>query len=343
MDTKKLSLKKIYFITGIGIAITAAAMLAALYLLTKSVAVVRCGLFFTVLIAFWIAVFINLMRKKLTVFSKEICRTLDGMMNGDIEPQKINEEETLLAKINYRLARLYEAMRENSRRVAEERAVLQELISDISHQVKMPIANLKIVNSTLLEKNVSEDKKKEFLQAISGQLDKLDFLMQAMIKMSRLETGIITLVQKECFVYETLAASLGGILLSAERKNIHVSVECPEDLIVYHDCKWTTEALFNILDNAVKYTINGGRINITAARLEMYTKIDITDTGIGIAESRHAKIFKRFYRAEEVHDIEGIGIGLYLAREIITMQGGFIKLTSKMGKGSTFSVFLPNK
>lgn len=343
MDTKKLSLKKIYFITGIGIAITAAAMLAALYLLTKSVAVVRCGLFFTVLIAFWIAVFINLMRKKLTVFSKEICRTLDGMMNGDIEPQKINEEETLLAKINYRLARLYEAMRENSRRVAEERAVLQELISDISHQVKMPIANLKIINSTLLEKNVSEDKKKEFLQAISGQLDKLDFLMQAMIKMSRLETGIITLVQKECFVYETLAASLGGILLSAERKNIHVSVECPEDLIVYHDCKWTTEALFNILDNAVKYTINGGRINITAARLEMYTKIDITDTGIGIAESRHAKIFKRFYRAEEVHDIEGIGIGLYLAREIITMQGGFIKLTSKMGKGSTFSVFLPNK
>lgn len=341
--TKKLSLKKLYLITGIGIAMTAVAMLAALYLLTESVAVVKCGLLFTVLIVFWIAFFIYFMRKNLTVFSKEICRTLDDMMNGDIEPQKINEEETLLAKINYRLARLYEAMRENSRRVAKEKEALQELISDISHQVKMPIANLKIMNSTLLEKSVPEDKQKEFLHAISGQLDKLDFLMQAMIKMSRLETGIITLAPKECSVYETLAAALGGILLSADGKNIHVSVDCPEDLTVYHDCKWTTEALFNILDNAVKYTANGGTIDIIVARLEMYTKIDITDTGKGIAESYHAKIFKRFYRAEEVHDIEGIGIGLYLAREIITMQGGYIKLTSEMAKGSTFSVFLPNR
>lgn len=131
-------------------------------------------------------------------------------MNGDTKLPRTNEE-TLLARINYRVTRLYEAMQENNHRIAEEKAVLQELISDISHQIKMPIANLKIVSSTLLEQDVPENKRQEFLQAASGQLGKLDFLMQAMIKMSRLETGVITLTPKTCAVYETLAA-LGDAL-----------------------------------------------------------------------------------------------------------------------------------
>ena len=142
-------------------------------------------------------------------------------------------------------------------------------------------------------------------------------------------------------IYDTLAAALGGILLNAERKNIHVSVDCPPNIVLAHDRKWTSEALFNILDNAVKYTPAGGNIQVSVQSWEFYVKIDITDSGKGIAESRQGMIFKRFYREEEVHDIEGIGIGLYLAREIITMQSGYIKVTSTVGHGSTFSVFLP--
>jgi signal transduction histidine kinase len=343
MDIEKLTSKRIYLMTGVWITITAAAMLATLYFLTENLAVLLCSLLFMVLMALGIAAFVLLMRKKLTSFSAGICRTLDSMMNGDTEPPKTNEEETLLARINYRLTRLYEVMQENNRRVAEERTALQELISDISHQVKMPIANLKIVNSTLLEQDVPEGKQREFLQTMGGQLDKLDFLMQALVKMSRLETGVITLAPKECAVYETLAAALGGILLAAESKSIRVSVDCPEDLTVCHDRKWTTEALFNILDNAVKYTASGGTIHVTVVRWELYTKIDISDTGKGIAENRQAEIFKRFYREEEVHGMEGIGIGLYLTREIIAMQGGYIKVISEVGKGSAFSVFLPNR
>lgn len=342
MNAEKLSLNKVYLVIGIGVAITAAVMLAVLYRLTENVAALICGLLACVLISAWIAVFAYLIRKKLTAFSNGICHTLDGMISGDANPQNINEEETLFSKIDYRLARLYEVMLENSQRVEKEKAALQELVSDISHQVKTPIANLKIVNATLLEQNVPEEKQKEFLRAISGQLDKLDFLMQAMIKMSRLESGVIVLSQNKCSVFETLAAALGGILLSAEKNNLCVSVDCPEDLSVYHDQKWTTEALFNILDNAVKYTASGGAIHVTAVCQELYTKIDIADTGKGISESRQGSVFKRFYREEEVHGIEGIGIGLYLAREIITMQGGYIKVTSETGKGSVFSVFLPN-
>ena len=214
-------------------------------------------------------------------------------------------------------------MQESKNSVASERADLQELISDISHQVKTPIANLKMVNATLLEQEVPSDKQREFLLASGTQLDKLDFLMQAMIKTSRLETGVISLEKKQQPIYDTLAMALGGIFLNAERKHIQVEVNCPETLVVSHDRKWTAEALFNILDNAVKYSI--------------------TDTGKGIPENQQGAIFRRFYREENVHDIEGIGIGLYLAREIISLQNGYIQVTSQVGTGSTFSVFLPHE
>ena len=138
------------------------------------------------------------------------------------------------------------------------------------------------------------------------------------------------------------APALGGILLNAEQKKIAVTVDCPETVTAAHDRKWTTEALFNILDNAVKYTPEGGKIHVSVVCWEMYVKIDISDTGIGIPEQHQGTIFKRFYREDGVHDAPGIGIGLYLTREIITRQGGFIRVASEVGTGSTFSVFLPH-
>ena len=144
-------------------------------------------------------------------------------------------------------------------------------------------------------------------------------------------------------VYDTLATALGWILFNAEKKQIDIQVECPEHLDARHDRKWTSEALFNILDNAVKYTPAGGQIRVSVEGWEMYVKIDIADTGIGISEQHQGTIFKRFYREDAVHDVDGIGIGLYLAREIVTLQGGYIRVASEVGKGSTFSVFLLRK
>ena len=324
------------FLCGISLA-----ALAAVYLLTGNLILVWLGLLFTILVFACVAVFVAFLRRKLVLFSDSLCRTMDDMLDGAAPPPQIHEEENLFYKINHRLLRLYEVMRENRERVAKDRADLQELISDISHQVKTPIANLQMVNATLLEQSVPEEKQREFLQASSGQLDKLDFLMQAMIKTSRLETGVICLDRKIQPLYDTLAAALGGILLNAEKKNIHVSVDCPPDLALAHDRKWTGEALFNILDNAVKYTPEGGTICVTVQSWELYVKIDIADSGKGIAENRQGMIFKRFYREEEVHDVDGIGIGLYLVREIVTMQGGYIKVSSAVGYGSVFSIFLP--
>lgn len=342
MTSDKLSMRRIYLLTGAGLFLTTAAVLLVAVLFTDGYTAVIYSAATAVLLSAWFVLFVFLVRKKLVRFSTGLCQTLDDMMNGRAEPQAANEAETLFSKINHRLIRLYEMLEDSLRRILGEKEALQELTSDISHQVKTPMANLKMVTSTLLEQKMPEEKRREFLIALDSQLDKLEFLMQAMVKTSRLETGIISLVKKSASLYETLAAALGGIFVSAEKKNIRVTVDCPENLTAPHDTKWTGEALFNILDNAVKYSPEGGSISVMAQRMEMYTKIDITDNGKGISENHHASVFKRFYREEEVHGDPGIGIGLYLAREIITLQGGYIKLLSEPGKGSTFSVFLPN-
>ena len=261
------------------------------FLFAKNPAIVWLGLLFILLVFICVALFVAFLRRKLVLFSDRLCETIDNMLDGASIPPQAYEEENLFYKINHRLVRLYEVMRES---VAKERADLQELISDISHQVKTPIANLQMVNATLLEQPVTEEKRQEFLLASSGQLEKLDFLMQAMIKTSRLETGVIALDRKVQPIYNTLAAALGGILLNVEKKNIHVNVECPPDILLAHDKKWTSEALFNILDNAVKYTPEGGTIQVSVQSWELYVKIDITDSGKGIAESRQGMTFKRF-------------------------------------------------
>ena len=198
-----------------------------------------------------------------------------------------------------------------------------------------------MVTDTLLTRPVTEAERIDFIKGVRSQTDKLDFLFQALVKTSRLETGVIRLEKKPGRIYDTVAQAMSGIVYAAEKKQIGVSVDCPENLTVAHDSKWTAEALFNLLDNAVKYTPAGGKITVTVEEWEMYVEIKVTDTGKGISESNQAAIFRRFYREEEVHDQPGVGIGLYLAREIITQQGGYIKVVSELGNGSAFSIMLP--
>ena len=290
---------------------------------------------------FWIWLLVLSFGKRLSHFTSNLCRTLDNMIDGNEELQKSNDSETLFARINHRLIRLYEIMQKNRHKVDMERQELQMLISDISHQVKTPVSNLQMVTDTLLTKPVSEEERMDFLQGIRSQTDKLDFLFQALVKTSRLETGAIRLEKKDSSLFHTLAQAMSSIVYAAEKKEIAVSVDCPENLIISHDSKWTSEALFNLLDNAVKYTPSGGKISVSVVQWEMYVEVKVTDTGKGISESNQAAIFRRFYREEEVHDQQGVGIGLYLAREIVTRQGGYIKVVSELGQGSEFSIMLP--
>lgn len=341
MKLNRLSVKSLCLLIGAGTLFLMLLLTGLFFALTDEKMILLCGAVLTICALICLLLLVFLFSKRLSLFTNDLCRTLDGMINGNEEPERLHDSETLFARINHRLSRLYNIMQENRRKVDAERAELQMLVSDISHQVKTPVANLKMVTDTLLSKPVTEAERADFLQGIRSQTDKLDFLFQALVKTSRLETGTIRLEKKDSLLFDTLAMACSEIVYDAEKKDISVSVDCPEDLSLYHDSKWTAEALFNLLDNAVKYTPVGGKIVVTVEQWEMYVKVNVTDTGKGISESNQATIFRRFYREDEVHDKPGVGIGLYLAREIITMQGGYIKVSSEIGKGSVFSVFLP--
>ena len=336
------SFKGIFGLIGAGVIMTIFVLCCGIFWLTRSLAAVMACLTTAIVLFAWAFILIRILQMRLTIFADDVCQTIDDMMQGKTVPGIIFDNDTLLDRINHRLNRLYQMLRNNQKKIEEQRTDLQGMISDISHQVKTPAANLKMAATLLLEQELPRTQQIDHLQSMIVQLDKLDFLMGAMVKSSRLETGVISLDKQQVPIYETLAIALGSIFLKAEEKHLQVTVDCPDDLLVPHDPKWTAEALFNILENAVKYTPAGGTIQVAVVRWEACTKIDITDTGRGIPESHQAAIFKRFYREPEVHSIEGIGIGLYLTREIISKQNGRIKVTSAVGTGTTFTIFLPN-
>ena len=341
MKTRPLSVKRLFLWICIGLLLSMTAITLILFSLTLEVAVLIVGAALIGCALVWLFVLTQAFGKRLSLFTSELCKTLDNMMDGDEEPKPTDNSETLFARINHRLTRLYQIMQENRRKVEEERQELQTLVSDISHQVKTPVSNLKMVTDTLLTRPVTEAERIDFIKGVRSQTDKLDFLFQALVKTSRLETGVIRLEKKPGRIYDTVAQAMSEIVYAAEKKQIGVSVDCPENLTVAHDSKWTAEALFNLLDNAVKYTPAGGKITVTVEEWEMYAEIKVADTGKGISESNQAAIFRRFYREEEVHEQPGVGIGLYLAREIIAQQGGYIKVVSELGSGSAFSIMLP--
>lgn len=281
-------------------------------------------------------------QRKLSAFADDICETLDDLIQGR-RPENFHPyEDTLTARVQGKLLQCYDIMQEGQRQSQEDKQIIQALVSDISHQVKTPVANIRMFTGILQEHQLSAEKRAEFLNTLSVQIDKLDFLMQSLIKMSRLETGTFRLHMEKRRLYDTIAQAVSAVWAGAEQKNIRLSVTCDADLFVNHDPKWTSEALGNILDNAVKYTPSGGNITITVRPWQFYTRIDLADTGMGIPQTQYNAIFQRFFRVPEAAGEEGVGLGLYLARGIITMQKGYISVKSVPGSGTTFSVYLLN-
>lgn len=250
-------------------------------------------------------------------------------------------EDTLWGKCDEKFWQLYRVWNRKEADALLEKRQMKALISDISHQTKTPLANMKLYQEFLQEEALSE-KGKEFLNCLEEQTGKLEFLLQSMIKMSRLETGIIQIQKERENLYQTLTAAVSQIVPAAAQKEIELYVECEENMMLDYDKKWTEEAIFNVLDNAVKYTSAGGKICVTVIRQEIFTKISVQDNGKGIRLERQAEIFTRFYREPEVHVQNGVGIGLYLTRRILELQNGYIEVHSEIGKGSEFCLYLPN-
>lgn len=279
-------------------------------------------------------------RRQVSLFADDLCETLDALLSGRQPENYQPYEDSLTAKVQGKLMQYFDIMSEGKRQSQQDKQVIQSLVSDISHQVKTPIANIKMFTNILQQHQLPPEKQAEFLRTMEGQIDKLDFLMQSLIKMSRLETGTFVLHPQEGRLADTIALAMSAVWAKAEAKEISLSADCDSSICVQHDPKWTAEALGNILDNAIKYTPPGGSVTVSVRPWQFYTRVDIADTGIGIAEEHYNDIFQRFYRAPQVASQEGVGLGLYLANGIITRQKGYISVKSKVGKGTTFSVYL---
>lgn len=285
------------------------------------------------------AIWILFLRRQLTAYMDNVDTMVEGAIQGQ-EPMTIYEE-TALSSLEHKLMRYIEMSTASERNIELEKNKIKALLSDISHQTKTPLSNIMLYSQLLEEAPGLTEDSRQYTNYIKGQSNKLNWLIQSLIKLSRLETGIITLHIEDNPVVQTIQQTVSQIYAQAEHKNINISIICDPAIVARHDMKWTSEALFNLLENAVKYTESGGKILLSVQSNEMFTRIDISDTGMGIAANELHSVFKRFYRGQNVREVEGVGIGLFLAREIITSQGGYIQVTSELHKGSLFSVFLP--
>lgn len=271
---------------------------------------------------------------------RQIAR-LDAMLGQAIrgEFQEETFDESRLSALETRLAHYLSASALSANRVAEEKETIKALIADISHQTKTPIANLCLYAQLLSELDLPEEGA-AYAAALEAQAQKLRFLIEDLIKLSRLETGILSLTPRPAPLETVLEESAAQFLPKAEGKRLSLTLVPTQERAVF-DPKWTGEALCNLLDNAVKYTPSGGRVTLRVQSYALFCRIDVSDTGPGIPEAEQSKIFQRFYRGAAAQDTEGVGIGLYLVRQIAREQGGYVKVSSKPGEGSTFSLFLP--
>lgn len=264
-------------------------------------------------------------------------RMLDEAIAGTFAASHFDESR--LSAVEAKMRRYLEGSGVTKARLAEQQARVQALIADISHQTKTPIANILLYAALLGDKPLPDDCR-DCVQALSAQADKLRFLIEALVKAGRLETGVIAVHPKANSVAALVADALSEAAPKAQAKGITLS-GTDVDASACFDCKWTGEALGNLLDNAIKYTPAGGSVTVSVVPYELFCRIDVTDTGIGLTEDESARVFERFYRAPAAHDAPGVGLGLYLAREIAAANGGYIKVSSRPGGGSTFSLFLP--
>lgn len=269
---------------------------------------------------------------------RRLDKMLEQAINGEFEEERYDETE--LSRLEAKWKQYLTTSKMSMEQLNKNREGMQALVSDISHQTRTPLSNILLYSQLLCEQTDNQEEK-HLAEQIVRQAEKLEFLIQALVKMSRLESNVLVLKPQRQPIEPLLLEAMEEILPKAEKKKIHVKLHGnPSHMQAVYDKKWTAEALGNILDNAVKYSPLESTVEVTVEKFEFYVCISVRDEGIGISEEERAQIFSRFYRSAEVQQEDGIGIGLYLAREIVQKEKGYMKVLSKKGKGSTFKMYL---
>ncbi|MCI6610071.1 MAG: ATP-binding protein [Ezakiella sp.] len=248
---------------------------------------------------------------------RELSDYIDKALKGKLEITEFDEKE--LSKIKSKLIKFLYSNQVKEKKINTEKNKTKDLIADISHQTKTPITNLSLYIS-LLEDNPKD----EYIEIIKYELNKLKFLIQTLVKSSRLESDIISLQKNRANLKELVQDVLGEFKVTLDEKNISINLK-DEDLIFDLDARWLKEAIHNLIDNAIKYSPNGSTINIRVYKSYLNYNLDIENECEDLSEETLPKIFERFYRGRNSVYKDGLGLGLFIAREIIEKHGGNIR------------------
>lgn len=267
---------------------------------------------------------------------KHLENMLEDAVNGTFKES--DYDESRLSRLEVKWKRFLASSVSSKHRMAEEQEKVKRLISDISHQTRTPLANI-LLYSQILQEKETDPELTLIVENIKSQSEKLDFLIQSLVKASRLESEVLILQPIRQPLAPMLEAVITAVQEEAWKKKIKINLQVSGEEACF-DRKWTEEAIGNLVDNAVKYSAPESEVRVSVTDYEIFTAVHVTDEGIGIREEEQAQIFERFYRSREVAQEKGVGIGLYLVREIAAKQNGYVKVKSKHGEGSTFSFYM---
>lgn len=328
--------RKLVLITGAVISVLSVLMV----FFARSSPVTMLWGFLGVLILFALLLLLDFLHNR---YNDDLLEQITLLIEALVEQQErqifSEAEDTLTARLQHQLLKLRNILTAQNQMLAQEKEQIKTLISDISHQIKTPIAAANTFAELLSDGELSAEERTEYITTLQMSLGKLTFLTNSLIKMSRLESGIISLKPEKNSLNEIVLQAVKTIYAKAKEKGILITFECGQSFEAVLDFNWTAEAISNVIDNAVKYTPQGGFVRLQITEYPSFLRLDISDNGVGIPEEEQAKIFGRFYRGKQSVGTDGVGIGLYLTREIINKQNGYMKVSSDEN-GSTFSLFL---
>lgn len=328
--------RKLVLITGAVISVLSVLMV----FFARSSPVTMLWGFFGVLILFALLLLLDFLHNR---YNDDLLEQITLLIESLVEQQErqifSEAEDTLTARLQHQLLKLRNILTAQNQMLAQEKEQIKTLISDISHQIKTPIAAANTFAELLSDGELSAEERTEYITTLQMSLGKLTFLTNSLIKMSRLESDIISLKPEKNSLNEIVLQAVKTVYAKAKEKGILITFECDQTFEAVLDFNWTAEAISNVIDNAVKYTPQGGFVRLQITEYPSFLRLDISDSGAGIPEEEQAKIFGRFYRGKQSVGTDGVGIGLYLTREIINKQNGYMKVSSDEN-GSTFSMFL---
>ena len=254
-------------------------------------------------------------------------------------PEMSRMREGQFGILQSEIYKLVALLREQYSAEKKQKRYLADMLSDISHQVKTPMAAITIMTDLLKTPGLSEAQRLSYVEKIDIQVDRINRLVRNLLAVAQLEADMLELKTEEVAVTELLAEVLSPLYVMAEAKGVTLTVEAEEDILLVCDRQWTAEALSNIVKNCIEHTPTEGEVSVTVTQNNFSTNVTVRDTGEGIAKEHLPYIFKRFYKAPGAAS-GSVGIGLSMAKQLIMRQNGNIEVNSEVGKGTEFLVKL---